>query len=268
MLTLIKGPRIYTPQDEGYGDILIAGGKILAINKQIDPPAGIKTVQVDGQNLIATPGFIDLHMHLIGGGGEGGPATRMPEIPFNDIVGSGVTTAVGLLGTDNISKTPDSLLHRVLGLRQKGISAYMFSGAYDIDPLVTVTGSLKKDIALIEPVIGVGEVAISDHRSCHPTFEELARAAAHARVGGMLGKKPGLVHLHPGSGERGLDLLFRLVNETDIPISQFLPTHVTRTKVLFAQALELARLGGNIDITLGVENHQVSTADALRQLEK
>jgi beta-aspartyl-dipeptidase (metallo-type) len=155
---------------------------------------------------------------------------------------------VGLLGTDDVSRRPENLLAKAMQLEQEGISAYIFSGSYQL-PLATITGSLRKDVALIPKVVGVGEVAVSDHRSSQPSFEELCRIAAEARVGGMLGGKTGLVHLHMGAGPRRLDPLIRMVKETEIPIGQFLPTHLNRTRALMEHAIEFARMGGNIDIT-------------------
>jgi beta-aspartyl-dipeptidase (metallo-type) len=98
-------------------------------------------------------------------------------------------------------------------------------------------------------VVGVGEVAVSDHRSSQPTYEELCRIAAEARVGGMLGGKAGLVHLHMGAGSRRLGPVIRMAKETEIPIGQFLPTHLNRTQTLMQHAIEFAKMGGNIDIT-------------------
>ena len=102
----------------------------------------------------------------------------------------------------------------------------------------------------IPKVIGVAEIAVSDHRSSQLSFEELSRIAAEARVGGMIGGKAGLVHLHMGSGRRRLDPIIRIVQETEIPIRQFLPTHLTRTQSLLEQSIQFARMGGNIDFTV------------------
>jgi len=65
-----------------------------------------------------------------------------------------------------------------------------------------------------------------------------------------MGGKAGLVHLHMGSGQRMLDPIIRIVRETEIPIGQFLPTHVTRTESLLNQSIQFAKMGGNIDFTV------------------
>jgi len=267
MFTLIRGGKIYAPTEMGSLDLLIAANKIVKIADRIDLPQSFDVEVVEAEGKIVTPGFIDLHVHIIGGGGEGGPSTRVPEIQLSQITRAGVTTVLGVLGTDDVSRHPESLLTKAIGLEQEGISAYILVGSYQFPP-VTITGSVRKDIALIPKVIGVGEIAISDHRSSQPSFEDLAKVAAEARVGGMLGGKAGLVQLHIGGGVKGLEYLFRLVEETEIPIEQFLPTHITRSPAVFEQAIRFAQMGGNVDITASWRRltRRMSVGEAFRQL--
>lgn len=248
MFTLITGGTVYAPEKLGRRDILIAGRVIARIAERIELPAEFKPLVIRAKGRTIVPGLVDLHVHLLGGGGEAGPWTRTPEITLSKITRAGVTTVVGLLGTDDVSRRPETLLAKAMQLEQEGVSAYIYSGSYQL-PLATLTGSLRKDIALIPKVVGVGEVAVSDHRSSQPSFEELCRIAAEARVGGMLGGKAGLVHLHMGAGPRRLDAVIRMVKETEIPVGQFLPTHLNRTRALMEHAIEFAHMGGNIDIT-------------------
>jgi len=267
MFTLIRGGKVHAPGEMGNRDILIAAAKIVKIGDRIDLPRGFNAEVVEAGAKNVTPGFIDLHVHIIGGGGEGGPSTRVPEIQLSQITRAGVTTVLGLLGTDDVSRHPESLLAKAMGLEKEGLTAYILVGSYQFPP-VTITGSVRKDIALIPQVIGVGEIAISDHRSSQPTFEQLAKVAAEARVGGMLGGKAGLVQFHIGGGERGLGYLFRLVEDTEVPIEQFLPTHITRSPAVFEQAVRFAQTGGNVDITVSGKRptRRMSTGEAIRQL--
>lgn len=267
MFTLIRGGRLYTPAEMGTADILMAGDKIAKIVQGIDLPTTFQAEVVEAGGKIVTPGFIDLHAHLIGGGGEGGGSSRIPEIQLSQITRAGVTTVLGVLGIDDVSRHPESLLAKALGLEQEGITAYVMVGSYQFPP-VTITGSIRRDIALIPNVIGVGEIAISDHRSSQASFEELKKVAAEARVGGMLGDKAGLVQLHVGGGPKGLEYLFRLVEETEIPIDQFLPTHITRSTAVFEQAVKYAHLGGNVDITASGQkaSRRIPVGEAIRRL--
>jgi len=250
MITLIKNVELYTPEKQGKQDVLIIGDKIAAFKAQIDLPnsSDLDVTVIDGNGKILVPGFIDCHVHLLGGGGEGGYRTRTPEIMLTDITLSGVTTVVGCLGTDGVTRDMMSLIAKARGLEEEGITAYVYTGSYQI-PVKTVTTSIMKDLLAIDKIIGVGEIAISDHRSSQPTFDEFVKLSAEARVGGMLSGKAGIVNIHLGDGERKIDYLIRAVSETEIPRTQFLPTHVNRNEALFAKCVEYAKNGGYIDFT-------------------
>jgi beta-aspartyl-dipeptidase (metallo-type) len=248
----LRGGTLYAPENAGPKDVLVAGGRVEAVAEPgTIAGRGFPVEDLDARGLAILPGFIDPHVHILGGGGEGGPATRAPEIRVEDIVRSGVTTLIGCLGTDGVTRHPSSLLAKARALDLEGVSTYVFVGSYEI-PVVTVTGSVRSDLILIDKVIGAGEIAVSDHRSSQPTFEDIARLAAECRVGGLLGKKAGVLHLHLGDGARRLDLLWRLMRETEIPPSQVIPTHVNRNRALFEDALAYAAAGGFFDLTAGV----------------
>lgn len=253
MFLLLKGGEVYSPQTLGRKDILICNGKIIKIANEIKPIKEFGNVEiVDLQGFIVVPGFIDQHVHIVGGGGEGGPVTRTPEITLSDITKGGITTVVGLLGADGITRSMASLLAKARALEQEGITTYIYTGAYEL-PTRTLTGSVRSDLVLIDKVIGTGEIAISDHRSAQPTTEDLTKLAAEARVGGLLGGKPGIVHLHVGDGIRGLSPLFEIVENTEIPITQFVPTHINRIGHLFEQGLKFIEMGGVIDLTSDIK---------------
>ena len=247
-LIVVSGGTVYSPSSLGRKDILIAGDRIVHIDDHIDLSKNIIVNRINATGKIVVPGFIDLHVHLIGGGGEDGPASRVPEISLSTLTEAGITTAVGVLGTDGITRSPEVLLAKVKGLHLEGLSAYMYTGSYHL-PSPTITGSVKRDIVLIEEIIGV-KIAISDHRSSQPTTDELAKLASEARIGGMLAGKSGIVHVHVGGGSRGLDPILAVVKQTEIPISQFLPTHIGRDTTLLRQGIDFVNTGGCIDITV------------------
>ena len=272
MMTLIRSGEVFAPEPLGRKDVLVAGGVVEAVadpGRLTADGCGAEVVDAAGKRVV--PGLIDPHVHILGGGGEGGPATRAPEIRVEDIVASGVTTVIGCLGTDGITRHMISLLAKARALDVEGVSTFIYSGSYEI-PVQTLTGSVRSDLVLIDKVIGAGEIAVSDHRSSQPVFDELARLAAECRVGGMLGGKAGILHLHLGDGKRRLELLFRLIRETEIPVTQIIPTHVSRNPELFAQALDWVAGGGSIDITVGPEpapsDPDVSFEDAVAAFAK
>lgn len=257
----------------GRQDILLAGGKIIAIAPNLDlHPLNIEYKTIDASNFFVLPGFIDQHVHITGGGGEGGPVTRTPEISLSQLTTAGVTTVVGLLGIDSVSRNVFELLSKARALEQEGITSYIFTGAYEI-PTRTITGKIRSDLVLVDKVIGTGEVAISDHRSAQPTLEDFIKLAAESRVGGLLGNKAGLVHVHVGEGKKGLSLLFEAIHNSDIPVTQLVPTHVNRLAGLFQEAVAFLKMGGNIDLTVGItpehdSPQSLEVCDALRILTK
>jgi len=272
MVTLIRGGDIYAPEPLGRKDILLSGGAIEAVAEpgriRVD---GLEAETVDAAGKRVFPGLIDPHVHILGGGGEGGPATRAPEIRVEDIVSSGVTTVIGCLGTDGVTRHMTSLLAKARALELEGVSTFIFTGSYEI-PVRTLTGSVRSDLIVVDKVVGAGEIAVSDHRSSQPTFDEVARLAAECRVGGMLGGKAGVLHLHLGDGRRGLELLFRIVRETEIPVTQLVPTHISRNPGLFEEGLAWVAAGGSIDITVGPEpappDPEVSLEDGIARFRE
>lgn len=252
MIKLIKNADIFSPAPLGKKDILILSDRIAHIADNIPEPTGLGEVHVvDATGSLVVPGFMDQHVHLIGGGGEGGPATRTPEIQLSQITTAGITTVVGCLGTDGSTRHMSSLLAKARALEAEGLTTFVYTGAYEI-PTPTLTGSVRDDLILIDKVIGVGELAMSDHRSSQPTLDDFKRISGEARVGGMLSGKPGLVHVHVGAGPRGIDWLFDIIESTEIPITQFTPTHMNRSAHLLEQSARFARLGGVVDLTAGI----------------
>ena len=247
--TLIRNAEVYAPESLGRRDLLLGGGKVLWIGTDApDLPAafGAQVLDLGGRRLL--PGLIDGHVHVTGGGGEAGFASRVPAPTLSRYTRSGVTTVVGLLGTDDVARGTRELLAHVNALREEGLSAWGYAGGYHLPP-ATLTGSVRADLVFIDCLIGVGELAISDHRSSQPTLGELLRIASEAHVAGLMTGKAGIVHLHLGDGSRGLDLVRRALDQSELPPRVFNPTHVNRRKALFEEAIALARRGCSIDIT-------------------
>ncbi len=249
MIHLLRNVHVYAPADLGVCHVLVAAGKVVYMGPSLpEIAADLLATDTDYQGARLIPGLIDGHAHITGGGGEDGFASKVPAVHLSDYTRAGVTTVVGLLGTDDLTRSTSSLLAQVYALREAGISAFCYTGGYHV-PLTTLTGSAKSDIVHIEPILGVGELAISDHRSSQPTFDEVARIAGDAHVAGLMTRKAGVVHFHLGDGRRGLDLINALLDQTEIPARVLNPTHCNRNKALFEQACELSRRGSYIDVT-------------------
>ena len=246
-MLLIQNAKVYSPEPLGRKDVLIGGNKILKVEDHIGLPAGFEIEIIDASGMLLVPGLIDNHVHIAGAGGEGGPSTRTPELTLSRMFEGGVTTVIGCLGTDGFTRTVESVLMKAKSIRHEGGSAWIWTGAYQV-PSPTITGDIGKDLALIEEVIGVGELSISDHRSSCPTTEELIRITAHARVGGMLGKKAGVINIHMGDAKNPFMPLHEVVRKSELKYTQFLPTHCNRNDYIFEDS-KLYGKSGYIDIT-------------------
>ena len=248
LLTLLQNARVFAPEDVGIRNILIGAGRILWIGES-EPDLSLTGVSRDnlrGRRVV--PGFIDGHAHVTGGGGESGFASRVPPVPLSRFTRAGVTSVVGVLGTDDTTRDTRALLAQTRALREEGMSAWCHTGGYHLPP-VTLIGSVRDDIVHLDPVIGVGEVAISDHRSSQPTLDEILRVASDVHVAGLITGKAGILHLHLGDGDRGLQMIRDALATTELPARVFNPTHINRRKALFDEALELAKSGCFVDIT-------------------
>jgi len=248
-MILIRNGEVFGPRAMGRCDILTGGGKILAIEKSI-PPAGLPGAVeiIDARGLAVVPGFVDGHQHFTGGGGEGGFHTRTPEMQLSMNTSNGVTTAVGLLGTDALTRSVESLYAKTQAFNAEGITAFMLTGSY-WHPSPTVTGSVARDLVYLQPVIGC-KLALSDIRGPHLEAADLAALAAAIRVAALVADKPGFITVHTGVKPAGLDLIFEVVQKHGTRPDMFIPTHINRRNPrLTEQVLELARLGAVVDAT-------------------
>ena len=245
MFVLVKNADLYTPDHLGRRDLLICNDKIVKVAPHIDFEwEDLQVIDAAGRQVI--PGLIDQHVHITGGGGESSFKSRAPEVTLADLVESGVTTVVGLLGTDSRTRSVRNVVAKAKALNEEGVTAYCLTGAYEY-PSPTLTGSVTDDIVYIKEVIGV-KIAISDHRSSNINADELARLATQARLAGLESGKVGEVHMHMGNGKKGLSDVFKIVEETEIPIKHFRPTHIQKA---LEDGIKFANMGGYIDFTSG-----------------
>ncbi|MEN8149313.1 MAG: beta-aspartyl-peptidase [Planctomycetota bacterium] len=249
MLQLLRNGDVHAPEPLGRRHVLVGGGRVLWIGEtEPGTPAAwpVETIDLDGRRLI--PGLVDGHVHITGGGGEGGFASMVPPVPLSAFTRGGTTTVVGILGTDDTTRSTASLVAAARSLTAQGISAFCLTGGYHIPP-VTLTGSVRGDIVHIDRIVGVGEIAVSDHRSSQPTLDEFLRVAGDAYVGGMLAGKAGVTHIHLGDGDRGLSLVTEAIRKSELPPRVFHPTHVNRQKALTEEAFGFVAGGSTIDVT-------------------
>ncbi len=245
-MILLKNCSLYNPGFLGRNDVLMGGGRVLHIEKDIILNiVDVERIDVKGNMVI--PGIIDSHIHIAGAGGEGGPSSRTPEMNLESIVGSGITSVVGCLGTDGLTRSVESVLMKAKAFRQAGVSAWIYTGSYQVPP-PTITGNISKDLLLINEVIGVGEIALGDHRSSLPGKLEFARLVQMSKLGGMLGNKAGVVNIHLGDQGDPFGFINEIIDEYEISPSTLIPTHCNRSRKVFEKAKEYS-LKGHVDLT-------------------
>ena len=249
-MLLIKNVEVYSPVYMGRKDVLVCNDKIEWISDNIDKMPEHCQI-LDGEDQLLVPGIIDQHVHITGGGGEGSFHTRTPELQMSEMIESGVTTVVGLLGTDGMTRSVENLYAKAAALNEEGVTAYMLTGAYGF-PSPTITGEVDRDIVFIKEVLG-GKLAISDHRAPNITVDELIHLASKTRVAGMMSGKPGAVILHIGDEPEGFDPVYEALEKSGIPIRVFRPTHVNRNAKLLETGYGFLEKGGYIDYTCGMK---------------
>ena len=246
---LLRNGLVYTPRGPKSIDVLVIGSKIVEMGEQLPPlTSHLNCTEYDLDGRIVIPGIIDAHVHLTGGGGETGPGSRVPAVRLRDMVSSGVTSCVGVLGTDGTTRTVRDLVACAFGMRAEGISAWCYTGSYQY-PVQTLTGSVRDDIVFIDPILGVGELAISDHRSSQVTFSEFLRVASDCYTAGLMSGKAGLLHLHMGDGAREFELIEQALDLCELPPRTYHPTHINRKTSLYESAKTLATRGVTVDLT-------------------
>jgi beta-aspartyl-dipeptidase (metallo-type) len=250
MHTLIENGEVYGPAPLGRRSVLLADSTIAAVgrvNRHALESLGVEHEVVDVEGCLVTPGWIDPHVHLLGGSGEQGFSTQTPEFFVDEIVRYGFTTVVGCLGVDTTMKTMPGLLAKAKALEEEGLNARVWTGGYNV-PTTSILGSAREDIMFIDEVIGVGEVAIADRRGMEPDPRELARLMTDAYVGGMLARKAGVTHFHVGEGKRRLEKLRQVIDDFEVDPAWIYATHIERSEELMREAIALAHRGATVDI--------------------
>lgn len=244
---LIRNAHVFSPDDLGVRDVLMVNGRFLAIDTDLDVELpDLETIDAKGK--ILTPGFFDQHIHVTGGGGEGGPVSRTPELVLSELVACGTTNVVGVSGTDFITRSIENLLAKVRALATEGVSTWMYTSNYRFPPS-TMSGEVAKDIFMVPECLGV-KIAMGDHRSSFPTEDELIHLLSDIRLAGMISGKIGVLHIHSGNIPGAFDM-YRDIVSRGFPIKHIRPTHCARVRHVFDSALEFAKAGGYIDFTTG-----------------
>ena len=271
MFRLLRNGHVYSPKDLGVKDILLWEDRIIRIGENLRIPEGFDGEETDLSGRIVIPGLVDAHVHITGGGGEGGFTTRTGEITFEEIAEAGVTTLVGVLGTDGYARRVEDVLVKCMALREQGFDCYFLTGSYTL-PITTMRGSVAEDIIFNEYCLGVGEVAHRDHRGSLLRYEEFTRLCADTRNGARLAGLKGVLNIHLGNYSDPADFFIRACGEDITFRPLIVPTHVTRKSDVFESCLKFLEYGGQIDITAGsdgdADRNSVGSVEGLEIIYK
>src|SRR5918912_3762640 len=128
-MELLTNVELYDPEPRGRSHLLIGGERILWRGHDLPAlPSSLGVIERDLEGRRVIPGLIDIHVHLTGGGGEAGMHTRVPPLQLSRLTAGGVTTAVGLLGTDDTVRSPAEVLATALGLTAEGLDRHCYTG--------------------------------------------------------------------------------------------------------------------------------------------
>ena len=253
MITIIRNAEVHAPAPLGRRDVVLAGEKIVGVSEPGVEINGLDVEVIDAAGRALTPGFIDNHVHVLGGGGGLGMASRAPELQTSQLVRTGTTAVIGMLGFDATTKNMEALIAKTKAFREDGISAYCLTGATLEHPVPTFTGRIRTDIVFVEEIIGVGEISISELGYGYDSFGAGAQYIAEVAVAGLLAgrltRKAGFLCLQvPPYLSQVLKPMFEVVEQTGIPITQFIPSHVNQTPQYLEDAKEWGKRGGWLDV--------------------
>ncbi|URM96453.1 amidohydrolase family protein [Actinomadura madurae] len=243
-LLVVRNAHVFAPEDLGVRDILCAGGRIAALEPDLDVGA-LAAPEIDAAGMRVIPGMVDGHVHVIGGGGAEGYGSRIPELWAGELAAAGITTVVAPPGLDMVTKNLEGLLAKIYALESEGLTAYMMTGGFQ-RPFRTITGSLRRDIYTIEKIIGV-KIALGETRASRFRRRELVELAAQLHwLSGFTGKAC-LMHAHLGEAEHPAAQLVHTMRRSGVPPHRFQATHCNFTPDTMQAAEEVARHGGFVD---------------------
>ena len=234
--TIVRGGEVFSPTPLGRKDVLICGDRILDIGEGLEAKCRalgpVKVIDATGRSVV--PGFIDQHIHFLGGGDAHGLLGRVPEVHASWITMGGVTTAVGVLGVDMDSKVLHALLVKARELDVVGLSTYIYTGSFKV-PSPYLTSSVHSDIVLIDKIVGC-KVALAEDACPNLSLNNLASLAGELIVANRFSRKAAVMHCHIGRNQRRMQPIFDLLDKVNIPIRQITPTSCEFSRTPYAGA--------------------------------
>lgn len=172
---LIKGGRVIDPSQslDGLFDVLVENGRVVKVEKDI--PKSEASLVIDAENLVVSPGFIDLHVHFRDPGQEW---KEDIETGSQAAVAGGFTSVCCMANTDPVNDNPYVTRYIVEKAKKVGLC--------DVFPIGAITKGLKgEELAEIGLMVKEGIVAISDDGESTRNSKVLRNAMEYARYLGI-----------------------------------------------------------------------------------
>lgn len=158
---------------DGRLEILIENGRIGGIGEELEGPPGARILDLD--DLLVTPGLVDIHAHLREPGQE---AKETIASGARAAAAGGFTTVCAMPNTEPVIDTPELVTY----VRERGEEA----GGARVLPIAAATrGSRGEEITNAESLVAAGAVALSDDGRPIATAEILADVLDRARSIGV-----------------------------------------------------------------------------------
>jgi dihydroorotase len=157
MKTLLKGGRVLNPatQMDGVADVLMADGKIVAIESSITPDDDTTVVQLTSAHWVA-PGLVDIHVHFRDPGRSDKETTATGS---QAAIAGGFTTVCTMPNTAPVLDNSQTMLY-VLEAAKK-------HSKINVLPVAAATKGLEgKELTPIGTLSELGAVALSDDGNC------------------------------------------------------------------------------------------------------
>lgn len=243
-LSVLRNAHVFAPEDLGVCDVLIAGEKVVALEAGLDL-GGLQVAEIEVSGRRVVPGLIDGHLHVVGGGGNEGYESRIPELWVGELVSAGITTVVAPPGFDMVAKSLEGILAKAYALQNEGVTTFAMVGGFQ-RPFQTLTGSMTRDIFTIEKILGI-KIALGERRASRFQDHELIELAAQLEwLSGATGKAC-LMHAHLGESSDPAAQLLHTMRESGVAPQRFQATHCNYTPDTMQAARQVASSGGFVD---------------------
>lgn len=169
---LIRGGHLVDPRnkvDEKL-DILLAGGKVAEIGKNLSPGRGTRVLEAEGKMVV--PGLIDMHVHFREPGRED---EETVESGCLAAAAAGFTAVAAMPNTDPVTDNQAAIGYIIREAIRAGYSR--------VYPVGAITKNIKgESLAEMGGMVDAGAVAFTDDGNCVASAEIMRKALTYSLI--------------------------------------------------------------------------------------